>query len=155
MQSSPLSSLQVMSWSRKDGYTLSTDQDRIDLEVLADFLKNDAYWSNGLPEAVLKRALAGSLVMGVYTPDGRMVGFARLVTDCAVFAYLRDVFVLPMERGKGLAVWMARQIRDHPDLATISTWMLATKDAHQVYKKAGYRPVKHPEWYMTVPKHDL
>lgn len=150
--SNPLLSLQTQTWSREDGYELSTDGSRIDFAVVSAFLSQDAYWSDGLSDDTLQRALDGSLVMGVYTADGAMAGFARLVTDCAVFAYLRDVFVLPAHRGRGLAGWMAGQIRAHPGLATVGTWMLATRDAHGVYEKAGYRPVPHPEWYMSVPK---
>lgn len=140
------------SWTRADGYTLSTDRSRIDIDAVARFLAEQAYWSTGLPRPVLQRALDGSLPMGLYAPDGTMAGFARLVTDYAVFAYLRDVFVLPAHRGRGLAQWLALAIRSHPELATVTSWMLATRDAHAVYAKAGYAPATHPEYYMTVPK---
>lgn len=140
------------SWARADGYTLSTDRSRIDIDAVERFLQHEAYWSAGLPRPVLERALAGSMPMGLYAPDGSMAGFARLVTDCAVFAYLRDVFVLPAHRGRGLAQWLALTIRSHPELATVTSWMLATRDAHGVYAKAGYAAAPHPEYYMTVPK---
>lgn len=137
------------SWRRDDGYVLTTDRSRLDLDRIHAFLSAEAYWSAGMRRDVLERALAGSLPMMVLAPDGSMAGFARLVTDYAVFAYLRDVFTLPEHRGKGLAGWLAVTIRSHPELATVSTWMLATRDAHGVYARAGYRPVPHPEWYMT------
>jgi GNAT superfamily N-acetyltransferase len=151
MTDSPLHQLAPMTWKRPDGYELSTDRTRIDITAVHRFLSEDAYWSNGLSLVRLKKALDGSLVIGAYDGGGSIAGFGRVVTDCAVFAYLRDVFVLPEHRGVGLAGWMAAQIREHPGLASITTWMLATKDAHGVYEKAGYKPVPHPEWYMSIP----
>lgn len=139
-------------WTRDDGYTLSTDRTRIDIDLVGRFLAEEAYWSTGLPRPMLERALAGSLPMGLYAPGGEMVGFGRLVTDCTVFAYLRDVFVVPAHRGRGLSAWLAKEIRNHPELGTVTTWMLATRDAHAVYAKAGFAPVPHPEYYMSVPK---
>lgn len=130
-----------VTWTRADGYSLSTDRSRLDLDLIARFLAEEAYWSSGMPRPLLERALSGSLPIGIYAPDGAMAGFGRVVTDFAVFAYLRDVFVLRAHRGKGLSVWLARDIRNHPELATVTTWMLATRDAHAVYAKAGYAPV--------------
>ena len=138
--------------AQRDGYLLSTDPERIDLGVVHDFLANDSYWAKGLDPDVLKRALDHSLVIGIYAPDGTMAAFARVVTDYAMFAYLRDVFTLPAHRGKGLASWLALEIRNHPELATVGSWMLATQDAHAVYEKAGYRLAPQPGNYMTVPK---
>lgn len=144
--------LSPVTWTRADGYSLCTDRARIDLDLVSRFLAQHAYWSSGLPRPVLERALDNSVPMGLYAPDGAMVGFGRLITDCVVFAYLRDVFVVPDHRGRGLSVWLAREIRNHPGLATVTTWMLATRDAHGVYAKAGFAPVPHPEYYMSVPK---
>lgn len=140
--------------ARRDGYVLSTDLSRIDREAVFDFLANDSYWAKSLAPAQLKRALENSLVIGIHAADGSLATFARVVTDYAVFAYLRDVFTLPAHRGRGLASWLAAEIRNHPELATVTSWMLATRDAHAVYEKAGYRPAPHPEYYMTVPKPD-
>lgn len=142
----------AVEWRREDGYRLTTDRAAVDLDLVGRFLAEEAYWSRGMDRPRLERALAGSLPMAVLAPDGSMAGFARLVTDYAVFAYLRDVFVLPAHRGRGLAGWLAQVIRGHPELAGVSTWMLATRDAHAVYEKAGFRPVPHPEYYMSVPK---
>ena len=91
----------------------------------------------------------GGVPLSLLAPDGSTAGFARLITDYTVFAYLRDVFTLPQHRGKGLAAWLALTIRSHPELVSVSNWMLATRDAHGVYARAGYQPVPHPEWYMT------
>lgn len=136
-------------WTREDGYVLTTDRAALDPELIHDFLSREAYWIKDMSRDRLDRALAGSLPMAVLAPDGTMAGFARLVTDYTVFAYLRDVFTLPAHRGRGLATWLALTIRSHPELSGVSTWMLATRDAHGVYARAGYRPVPHPERYMT------
>ena len=89
--------------ARRDGYVLSTDPGRIDIGMVHGFLSNDSYWAKGLDPDVFRRALDHSLVIGIYTPDGIMVAFGRVVTDYAMFAYLRDVFTLSAHRGKGLA----------------------------------------------------
>ncbi|MGR3378884.1 GNAT family N-acetyltransferase [Salipiger abyssi] len=138
-------------WHRGD-YTLSTDRARLDLPLILRFLTEDSYWGQDMTMARLERALDASLPMGLYAPDGAMAGFARLVTDYAVFAYLRDVFVLPEHGRRGLATWLSREIRNHPDLSMVGNWMLATRDAHGVYERAGFRPVPHPDWYMSVPR---
>jgi len=137
---------------QRNGYLLSTDLTRIDQEAVFDFLANDSYWARSLRRDQFQKALENSLVIGIHAPDGALAGFARVVTDYAIFAYLRDVFTLPAHRGHGLASWLAIEIRNHPDLASVTSWMLATKDAHAVYEKAGYRAAPHPEYYMTVPK---
>ncbi|UNZ52403.1 GNAT family N-acetyltransferase [Agrobacterium tumefaciens] len=147
-----------MSWEptifeiTRDGYVLSTDPTRVDFDLVHGFLARDSYWAQGMTADRLKRALSHSLPVGVYAPDGSMAAFARLVTDYAVFGYLRDVFTVEDHRGRGLASWIATEIRRHPELSTVSSWMLATRDAHGVYEKAGYRAAPHPEYYMTVPK---
>lgn len=135
---------------RRDGFLLSTDRARLDVDTIHRFLAEQSYWAAGLARDRLERALAGSLPIGIYADDQTMAAFGRLVTDCAMFAYLRDVFTLPEHRGRGLATWMAREIRNHPDLSMVGNWMLATRDAHAVYAKAGFRPVPHPEFYMSL-----
>lgn len=137
-------------WRRDDGYAISTDPARIDRTVVARFLAGEAYWTPGLPPELLERALAHSLPAGIHAPADGMVGFGRVVTDYTAFAYLRDVFVLPAHRGRGLATWLATVIRSHPALATVGTWMLATRDAHGIYARAGFRPVPNPEFYMSL-----
>jgi GNAT superfamily N-acetyltransferase len=137
---------------QRDGYTLSTDRLRLDVGAIYGFLTKDSYWAQHISPGQLARALLGSLPIGVYASDGTMAAFGRVVTDYAVFAYLRDVFTLPAHRGRGLATWIATAVREHPELATVSSWMLATRDAQALYEKAGYRPVPHPEYYMSLPK---
>ncbi|MFT4185402.1 MAG: GNAT family N-acetyltransferase [Rhizobium sp.] len=136
------------------GYRLSTDRARLDIDRIHGYLAEESYWARGLNRALFERALAGSLPVAIYAPSGELATFARVVTDLAVFAYLRDVFTLPEHRGQGLATFLAQAIRSHPELTTVSSWMLATRDAHGVYAKAGYAPVPHPEYYMSIPKPD-
>ncbi len=136
------------------GYLLSTDRARVDPAAVHKFLTEESYWARGMTSEQLQRALENSLPIGIYAEDGTLAAFGRVVTDYAVFAYLRDVFTLPAHRGKGLACWLAREIRKHPELAAVTNWMLATRDAHAVYEKAGYRPAPHPEYYMTVPNNE-
>jgi GNAT superfamily N-acetyltransferase len=148
----PMPREQVVFEARFNGYLLSTDRTRLDPAAVFDFLAHESYWARGMPLKQLRRALDNSLPVGIYSGDGKLAAFGRIVTDYAAFAYLRDVFTLPDHRGKGLASWLAREIRNHPELATVTSWMLATRDAHAVYEKAGYRPAPHPEYYMTIPK---
>lgn len=138
----------------RNGYLLSTDRTRLDPVAVHRFLAGDSYWARGMTLEQLQRALDHSLPIGIYAEDGTLAGFGRLVTDYAIFAYLRDVFTLPAHRGRGLASWLADEIRNHPELVAVTSWMLATRDAHAVYEKAGYRRAPHPEYYMTVPKPD-
>lgn len=137
-------------WQRGDEYVLSTCRARLDLDFVHDFLVNQSYWARHFTRDMLNRAVAGSLPFGVYdeSQGGRQVGFARLVTDYAVFAYLRDVFVMPEHQRKGLARWIAQAAFEHPSLLTVENWMLSTRDAHAVYARVGYAPLEHPEWIM-------
>lgn len=137
---------------RKGDYILSTDPARLDLDAIHAFLSGESYWAKGLPRDVLARALAHSLPFGIYTEAWEQIGFGRVVTDYALFAYLRDVYVLDTHRGRGLAGWLAEVSREHPALASITTWTLATADAHGVYERAGYQRAEHPEWYMQVKR---
>lgn len=104
----------------RDGYVMSTDPARVDFDLVHGFLARDSYWAQGMTAVRLKRALSHSLPVGVYAPDGSMAAFARLVTDYAVFGYLRDVFTVEDHRGRGLASWIATEIRKHPELSTVS-----------------------------------
>lgn len=137
-------------WHR-DGYTLTTDRTRLDIDRVLGFLTQDSYWASTMTRARLERALDASLPMVIHDPSGAFAGFGRLVTDYATFAYLRDVFILRDHRGKGLATWLAVVIRTHPELTQVTNWLLFTRDAQGVYEKAGFRPVPYPDGYMKVP----
>ena len=122
--------------AQRDGYTLSADPARLDLDVVHGFLAQ-SYWAQGIPRAIVARALAGSLSFGLYHADGQ-VGLARFVTDRATFAYLADVFVLPAHRGRGLATWLVGTALTHPDLQGLRRMLLATRDMHALYAKVGF-----------------
>ncbi len=96
-----------------------------------------SYWAEGVPLEVVERAIENSLCFGVYVPDGQ-VGFARVVTDYATFAYLADVFVIEEYRGRGLSVWLMECVSAHPRLQGLRRWMLGTRDAHTLYEKSGW-----------------
>jgi GNAT superfamily N-acetyltransferase len=135
----------VEEWQR-DGYTISTDPARLDLEAIHRFLTT-SYWSPGLPLAVLERAVAGSLCFGIYQ-GATQAGFGRVVTDRATFGYLCDVFVLEPYRGRGLSKWMLECIDAHPELQGFRRWMLFTRDAQGLYRQFGYAQVAIPERCM-------
>ncbi len=117
-------------------YEIDTDRARLDLGVIHDFLST-SHWARGIPIAVLTRAIRRSLPFGLYR-DGRQIGFARVVTDSATFAYLADVFVLEAERGRGLGRWLVESILAHPGLQGLRRWLLGTRDAHGLYRKVGF-----------------
>ena len=133
---------------RDDGYEVSDDPDRLDLDTIHGFLRT-AYWSPGVARETVESSIAGSLPMGLYAPDGAQAGYARAVTDRATFGYLADVFVLPEYRGHGLSRFLVRALLEHPDLSTLRRWMLATEDAHGVYEALGFTPLDDPDRWMV------
>ena len=129
-----------MEWQRGD-YEISDDPARLDVEAIRrDFLSNQAYWSPGVPIDVVRRAMAGSLNFGLYSADGSQVGFTRVVTDRATFAWICDVYVLPEHRGQGLSKWLMATVKAHPELQGLRRWLLATADAHGLYAQFGFVP---------------
>ena len=124
-------------WRRADGYVISTDKARIDLDLVHGFLKA-AYWSENVPLDVVRRSIAGSFCFSAFDPDGAQAGFGRVITDFATFAYLSDISVLEAYRGKGLAKWMVTLMLDHPDLQGLRRWMLGTRDAQALYRGFGF-----------------
>ena len=133
---------------RRDGLTISTDRSKLDRKAIHEFL-TASYWATGIPREVVDRSIDGALCFGVFE-DGRQVGFARVITDSATFAYLADVFVLESHRGRGLAAWLMECILAHPDLQGLRRWMLLTRDAHPLYRKSGFRDLAHPERVMEM-----
>lgn len=132
----------------KNGFTLSTDPARLDVDVIHDFLTN-SYWAKGIPREVVARSIENSLCFGVYE-DARQIGFARVISDFATYAYIGDVFVLESHRGRGLSKWMMEAIMSHPQLQNLRRWSLVTGDAHGLYAKFGFTPVVKPERYMEL-----
>jgi len=139
-------------WQRGD-YEVSTDPERIDIESVHRFLSDEAYWSPGVPEDVVRRAIAGSIVFGLYR-GSEQVGLARVVSDRATFAWLCDVYVLKEHRGHGLGKWLMECVKAPPDLQGLRHWLLATRDAHGLYKQFGFEPVD-PERFMEIRDPDV
>jgi GNAT superfamily N-acetyltransferase len=122
----------------KDEYVISCDRARLDLDVIHEFLSGESYWARGRSRERTERSVENSLAFGLYKGDAQ-VGFARVVTDYATFAWLADVFVLDSERGQGLGVWLIETIMSHPQLEGMRRWLLATRDAHELYRRFGFR----------------
>lgn len=132
--------------NRRDGFLLSTDRSLIDLNVVHGFL-TEAYWCKGIPRETVERAIQNSLCFSIFERD-RQVGFARIVSDFATYAYLADVFVIEEYRGRGLSNWLMESIVAHPDLQGLRRWTLATRDAHGLYAKYGFTPLEAPDRFM-------
>jgi GNAT superfamily N-acetyltransferase len=132
-------------WKR-DGYVISTDPDRLDLVAVHGFLRA-SYWAKNVPADVVRRSVEHSLCFGVYA-DETQVGFARVITDRATFAYVADVFIVEGHRGRGLGKWVMEVIVSHPALQGLRRWMLATRDAHGLYRRFGFTELSSPAVFM-------
>jgi len=133
---------------RKDQFMVSTDRELIDLDVVYGFLTK-CYWALGIPRDVVARSIDNSLCFGVYA-EGKQIGFARVISDYATYAYIGDVFVLESFRGHGLGKWLMECIMQHPRLQGLRRWSLVTHDAHGLYAQFGFEPLKKPQNYMEL-----
>lgn len=140
--------------SARDGYRLSFAPQDIDARAAHAFLRG-AYWSEGIPLAVVERSIANSLCIALHADGEGQVGFARVVTDRATFAYLCDVYVLDAHRGRGLATWMLEALFAHADLQGLRRFMLFTRDAHAVYTGHGFVPLATPQRGMEIVRPGL
>lgn len=136
----------------KGEFTIGTDKQRLDLVVIHKFLVEESYWAATRSFEQTKTAIENSICFGLYHGD-KLIGFARVVSDKATFAYVGDVFVLGEYRGRGLSKWLMQVIVDHPDLQGLRRWVLATKDAHGLYEQFEFAELRHPERWMekTAP----
>ncbi|MGY4827139.1 GNAT family N-acetyltransferase [Sphaerotilaceae bacterium SBD11-9] len=134
-------------------YVISTDKARLDIGVIHGFLSR-SYWSPGIPRSVVERAIANSLCLGLYFGD-EQVGFARVVTDRATFAYLADVFVLEAHRGKGLSKRLMQAVQSHEDLQGLRRFILGTSDAHGLYRQFGFGELAYPARMMEILQPDV
>ena len=133
---------------------ISTDPAEIEFERVHAWLRDESYWCHGLPRAVLEKAVAHSLCFSAFA-GARQVGFARVVTDRATFAYLCDVFVFPDARGRGVSKALMAAIDAHPDLQWLRRFILATADAHGLYARHGFTPLVRPERFMERYRPDV
>jgi GNAT superfamily N-acetyltransferase/predicted metal-dependent hydrolase len=129
-------------------YEISADPSRLDLDVIHSFLSN-SYWAKNIPRQLVERSIRHSLCFGIFH-SGKQIGFARVISDFATFAYLADVFVLPEHRGRGVSKQLMETILEHRDLQGLRRFMLATLDAHGLYKQFGFEPLDHPDRYMSI-----
>jgi len=144
----------VIEYQRRD-HTISTDNAKLDIDVIYDFLSQQSYWALGRPRALVEKSINNSLCFGVYQ-EKLMVGFARVVTDFATFAWLCDVFILEKFRGQGLGQWLIESAVNHPELKGLKHFILATKDAHELYReRGGFEALPNPAKWMARPRNDV
>lgn len=124
-------------------FVLSDERTRLDLDLVYRYLTEHSYWAGGRGRAAVERSVANSLCLGLYTPDGAQIGFARAITDRAVYAHLADVFVSTEYRGRGLGQALVAAMLDHPELRGVASWTLSTRDAQGLYARFGF--VVHPQ----------
>ena len=130
-------------------YTISTEKSRLDVDMIHRYLSEESYWAKNIPRRIVERSIENALCFGAYEGHTQ-VGFARVVTDFAIFAYVGDVFVLPGHRGRGVSKMLMRAIREHPSLQEVRRWHLLTDDAHGLYEQFGFHALEEPERHMEL-----
>ena len=144
-----------MLWER-DAYRVSTDRELLDIDLIHHYLSLESYWARGIPRAIVEKSVRNALCFGLFYHESQVsfqesqVGFARVTTDYATFAYLGDVFVLEAHRGNGLGKWLIACVTSHPELQNLRRWMLATADAHALYTKYNFTSLAKPEKFMEL-----
>ena len=136
-----------MEW-HKEGFTITTDKSKIEVAYVHKFLQH-SYWAEGIPVTTVQQSIKGSLCFTILH-GGEQVGFARVITDEATFAYIADVFIDEAFRNKGLAKWLVHTILSYPALQGLRRFLLATKDAHGLYAQAGFTPLPIPDRWMQL-----
>jgi N-acetylglutamate synthase-like GNAT family acetyltransferase len=137
----------------KDRFVISTEKEKLDIDFIHSFLTR-SYWAEGISKEIIKRSIDGSLCFGVFE-NGKQIGFARMITDKATFAYLADVFIIEEYRGLGLSKWLMEVIMSHPDLQGLRRMMLATRDAHSLYEKFGFTQLTNADRWMQIHDPDV
>lgn len=132
---------------RRGDFLISDDRARIDLKIVHHHLATESYWARGRPFETIEKSFQNSHVFGVYE-NADLIGWARVVTDYATFGWLADVFILSEYRGRGLSVWLMETIFAHPDLQGFRRFVLATKDAHELYRRFGFVEIRKPARWM-------
>jgi GNAT superfamily N-acetyltransferase len=129
-------------------YTVSTNTARFDVEMIYRFLTN-CYWAEGVTREIVLRSIENAVCFGVFDGD-KQVGFARVITDRATYAYIGDVFILESHRGRGLSKLLMTAVMEHPELQGFRRWSLVTNDAHGLYQQFGFKPPANPQRYMEI-----
>ena len=135
------------------GYEISTDTSRFDLDLIHGFISS-SYWARDIPRSMVERSIRHSFGFGAFHQK-LQVGFARVITDHATFAYIADVFVIPEHRGRGVSKLLLRTILEHQELQGLRRWLLVTRDAQGLYSQFGFAPLAQPEQYMTIHHSDM
>ena len=138
---------------KSNQYEISTDKSRLNVELIFGFL-HSSYWAQNIPRNVVEKCVRHSLCFGAFC-DTRQIGFGRVITDFATFAYIADVFVVPEHRGRGVSKLLLRAILEHPELQGLRRILLATQDAHGLYAQFGFQPLANPDHYMTIHHPDV
>ncbi|MGH8105444.1 MAG: GNAT family N-acetyltransferase [Arenimonas sp.] len=133
---------------------ISTDRSDVNVDVVHAFLSQDAYWSKNIPRSVVQKSIENSYCFSAFVGN-KQIGFARVVTDAATFAYLADVFVLPEFRGQGISKALMQSVQSHPELQGLRRWMLMTADAHKLYESFGFSALSKPDRAMEISKPDI
>jgi GNAT superfamily N-acetyltransferase len=132
-----------------EGYKISSKNEDMNLSVVHGYI-SQSYWAKGIPLETMAKAIENSLCFGIFLNSGEQVGFSRMVTDKATFAYLADVFILEEHRGKDLGKWLMKTILDHPQLQGLRRMTLATRDAHRLYEQFGFKALANPQTFMEL-----
>ena len=137
----------------KGKYSITTDPQKLDLDAIHAFLSR-SFWAEGISRDIVARSIANSLCFGLFEGSNQ-VGFARVVTDRATYAYLCDVYVLESHRGQGLGKWLIETVMAHPDLQGLRRFQLVTRDAHGLYSRHGFATPANPDRHMEIFKHGM
>jgi len=139
--------------AKKDDFLISTDRSLLNVDIIHHYLSGESYWAKNIPRDVVEKSIANSLCFGVYHHN-KQIGFARLVTDRATFAYLADVFIKAEYRGNGLSKWLMQVIHAHPELQELRRWVLGTRDAHGLYEQFGWTVFDEDTRKRFMQKHN-
>lgn len=131
----------------KDRFCISTDEMKLDIDSVHEFLSTKAYWCLNIPKETVRKSIENSLCFGVYDGD-KQIGFARVISDFSTIAYLGDVYILEEYRGNGLSKWLMEIIMNHPELQNLRRWILLTGDAHGLYRQFGWNDIADPPKWM-------
>ncbi len=129
--------------------TISTDKAKLNIPLIHKFLSEDSYWAKKIPLDIVERGIENSLNFGVYDGE-KQIGYARVITDYASFAYMADVFILQEYRGNGFSKQLVKFIREYPTLQGLRRWMLGTADAHTLYQKYGFKELANPDRFLEI-----
>lgn len=134
---------------RKNGFLISTDKSKLDIDAIHDFLSTKAYWCLNIPKEKVEMSIENSFCFGLYECN-KQIGLARIITDFSTIAYLGDVYILEEYRGKGLSKWLMETIMDFPELQGLRRWILLTGDAHELYRKYGWTDLADSRKWMEL-----